>query len=92
VAAAELAEKGLLDILSSDYVPSALMTAAFQLADLWDDLPRAIATVTATPARATGLVDRGVIAEGLFADLVRVAHLDGVPVIRGVWSHGRQVG
>ncbi|MCR8546423.1 alpha-D-ribose 1-methylphosphonate 5-triphosphate diphosphatase [Salipiger sp. P9] len=92
VAAAELAEKGLLDILSSDYVPSALMTAAFQLADLWGDLPRAVATVTAAPARATGLDDRGVIAKGLFADLVRVTHLDGVPVIRGVWSHGRQVG
>ena len=92
VAAAELAEKGLLDILSSDYVPSALITSAFLLADLWDDLPRAVATVTATPARATGLEDRGVIAEGLLADMVRVAHIDGVPVIRGVWSHGRQVG
>ncbi|MHA7866496.1 MAG: alpha-D-ribose 1-methylphosphonate 5-triphosphate diphosphatase [Salipiger thiooxidans] len=92
VAAAELAEKGLLDILSSDYVPSALITSAFLLADLWDDLPRAVATVTASPARATGLEDRGVIAEGLLADMVRVAHIDGVPVIRGVWSHGRQVG
>ena len=92
VAAAELAERGFLDILSSDYVPSALMTSAFQLAEIWDDLPRAIATVTAAPARATGLDDRGVIAEGLFADLVRVAHIEGAPVIRGVWSHGRQVG
>ena len=62
------------------------------MAEIWDDLPRAIATVTAAPARATGLDDRGVIAEGLFADLVRVAHIEGVPVIRGVWSHGRQVG
>ena len=92
VAAAELAGAGLLDILSSDYVPSSLMTAAFRLAELWGDLPRAVATVTANPARAAGLGDRGVIAPGRHADLVRVALIDGTPVVRGVWSHGRQVG
>lgn len=92
VAAHVLAEKGLLDIISSDYVPSALMTSAFLLADLWDDLPRAIATVTATPAQAAGLMDRGRIAEGLHADLVRITRVQGTPVIRGVWCHGRQVG
>ncbi len=92
VAAKELAELGLLDIISSDYVPSALMTSAFMLADLWDDLPRAIATVTRTPAQAVGLDDRGRIATGLHADIVRVRQLDSTPVIRGVWSHGRQVG
>ncbi|AJE45533.1 alpha-D-ribose 1-methylphosphonate 5-triphosphate diphosphatase [Celeribacter indicus] len=91
VAAHELAERGLLDILSSDYVPSALMSAAFLLADLWDDLPRAVATVTRNPAEAVGLDDRGRIAPGLHADLVRVTRIDGMPVIRGVWAHGRQV-
>ena len=92
VAAHELAERGHLDILSSDYVPSALMTAAFLLADLWDDVPRAIATVTANPAKAVGLADRGRIAEGLHADLVRIARVQGTPVVRGVWCHGNQVG
>lgn len=92
VAAQVLAEAGLLDIVSSDYVPSALMSSAFVLADLWDDLPRAIATVTANPAAAAGLADRGRIAPGLHADLVRVARLQGTPVVRGVWCHGRQVG
>ena len=92
VAAHELAEMDRLDIVSSDYVPSALMSAAFLLADLWDDLPRAIATVTATPARSVGLLDRGRIEQGLYADLVRVARIHGSPVVRGVWSHGRQVG
>jgi len=92
VAAHVLAEAGLLDIISSDYVPSALMSSAFLLADLWDDLPRAIATVTATPAAATGLTDRGRIAEGLHGDLVRVGRVEGTPVVRGVWCHGRQVG
>lgn len=92
VAASDLAEEGLLDILSSDYVPSALLTAAFRLADLWDDLPRAVATVTSAPAAATGLTDRGRLEPGLYADLVRVSRMGGQPVIRGVWSHGRQVG
>ncbi len=92
VAASDLAELGFLDIISSDYVPSALMTSAFLLADLWDDLPRAIATVTATPARAVGLTDRGRIAPGLHADLVRITRIQGTPVVRGVWCHGRQVG
>ncbi len=92
VAAHELAREGLLDILSSDYVPSSLMTAAFRLADLWDNLSRAISTVTDTPARAAGLEDRGRIAPGLRADLVRVHRLGGLPVVRAVWSQGHRVG
>ncbi len=92
VAAEDLARRGLLDIVSSDYVPSALMSSAFRLADIWDDLPRAVATVTSAPARASGLTDRGRIAAGLHGDLVRVRLVEGVPAIRGVWSHGRQVG
>ncbi|NHF74507.1 alpha-D-ribose 1-methylphosphonate 5-triphosphate diphosphatase [Paracoccus xiamenensis] len=92
VAAEELARAGLLDILSSDYIPSSLMLAAFRLAAIWDDLPRAIATVTATPADATGLTDRGRIAEGLRADLVRLDRTNRLPVTRAVWSKGRQVG
>ena len=92
VAAHELAQLGLLDIISSDYVPYALLSSAFLLADLWDDLPRAIATVTANPARSVGLMDRGVIGPGLHADLLRIKRIDGNAVIRGVWCHGRQVG
>ena len=91
VAAEALAREGLLDIISSDYVPSALLTSAFRLARLWDDLPRAVATVTATPAAAAGLKDRGRIEAGLKADLVRVRMLGDTPVIRAVWSHGRRV-
>jgi len=92
VSALDLAARGLLDILSSDYVPSALLRAAFYLADLWNDVPRAIATVTCNPADAAGVTDRGRIALGQKADFVRLARHGDTPIIRGVWSHGRQVG
>jgi alpha-D-ribose 1-methylphosphonate 5-triphosphate diphosphatase len=91
VSAAELAEADLLDIVSSDYVPSALLYSATRLAELWKDWPRAMATVSAAPARAAGLMDRGQLAEGMRADLVRFRAIGGVPVLHGVWSAGRRV-
>jgi len=54
-------------------------------------LPQALAMVTATPARTVGLNDRGCIAEGLRADLVRVERHEGVPIVRAVWREGRRV-
>lgn len=91
VAAAELAERGLLDILSSDYVPSSLMQSAFLLRDrLGWTLPRAMATVSRNPARAVGLQDRGEIAPGQRADLVRVKEVGGMPVVRGAWCRGER--
>ncbi len=92
VSARDLAERGLLDIMSSDYAPSLLLAGAFRLAALWDDLPRAVRTVSATPAAATGLTDRGRIAPGCLADLLRVGVLDGLPVVRGVWRGGGRIG
>ncbi|WP_199257539.1 alpha-D-ribose 1-methylphosphonate 5-triphosphate diphosphatase [Paracoccus binzhouensis] len=91
VSAADLARAGHLDILSSDYVPSALLTGALILARIWDDLPRAMATVTANPAQAAGLADRGSIAPGLRADLIRFAMMDDTPVMRETWVRGRRV-
>ncbi|HEV2299924.1 MAG TPA: alpha-D-ribose 1-methylphosphonate 5-triphosphate diphosphatase, partial [Stellaceae bacterium] len=91
-AALDLARGGLLDILSSDYVPGALIEAAFRLCrEVGIALPAALATVTANPARAMGLADRGRIAPGLAADLVRVREIDGLPVVRGVWRRGERV-
>lgn len=92
VSANELAELGLLDIVSSDYVPAALLQSAFRLAKLWDDLPRAIKAVTKAPARASGMNDRGTLEVGMHADMVRIRRVRDVPVVRGVWSRGRQVG
>jgi alpha-D-ribose 1-methylphosphonate 5-triphosphate diphosphatase len=93
IAARDLAEAGVLDVLSSDYVPFSLIHAPFILADDMEaiSLPQAIAMVTATPARTAGLNDRGRIESGLRADLVRVRRETGVPVVRGVWREGRRV-
>ena len=91
VAAMTLAAEGLLDILSSDYAPSALLMGAMRVAREGGDLPAAIATVTRNPARATGLDDRGEIAIGRRADLVSLCEVDGLAIPTGVWSAGRKV-
>lgn len=97
VAAAELARHGLLDILSSDYVPGSLLSAALRLEqDGILGLPQAVATITRNPARACGMADRGELAPGLRADLVRVrlATLPGgqrQAVVRAVWREGQRV-
>lgn len=92
VSATALADAGLLDGLSSDYVPASLLHAAFLLAGRpGTDLPKAIAMVSANPAEMVGLTDRGEVAAGKRADLVRV-HLAGdLPIVRNVWRAGDQV-
>ncbi len=92
VAAEDLAKADLLEIVSSDYVPSALLLSAFHLANVWDDLPRAVATVTRNPATAVGLDDRGILNVGLRGDVLRVRRMGQTPVLRGVWSQGNKVG
>ena len=93
VAAEQLAREGVLDILSSDYVPASLLMGAFELARRIEGfgLPAAFRTVTLNPARATGLTDRGRIGTGLRADLVRVRVVKDLPVVREVYRGGRRV-
>jgi alpha-D-ribose 1-methylphosphonate 5-triphosphate diphosphatase len=93
VSAADLAREGCLDVLSSDYVPIALIHAAFMLPNIADNLslPQSIAMVSATPAKAAHLTDRGEIAVGKWADVVRVKLHDDLPIVRGVWRQGRRV-
>lgn len=92
VAAAELAEQGLLDGLASDYVPISMVHSAFILADNHGiSLPDAVAMVTAGPAEMVGMEDRGEIAPGKRADLVRVQTYQQIPAIKSVWQGGRQV-
>ncbi|QJQ06815.1 alpha-D-ribose 1-methylphosphonate 5-triphosphate diphosphatase [Undibacterium piscinae] len=91
VAASELARAGLLDILSSDYVPASLLHAAFMLQDDGFSLPKAIATVSRNPARIIGLLDRGEIARGLRGDFIRVRMHGQMPVVMGVWKMGQKI-
>jgi alpha-D-ribose 1-methylphosphonate 5-triphosphate diphosphatase len=103
VAAAELLDLGLLHVLSSDYVPSSPLQAVFQLAaDGVIGLSAGAQLISGNPARAVGLDDRGEIAVGRRADLVRVRphdlpaterhpHGQRVPVVRGVYREGARV-
>ena len=97
VAASHLASLGLLDILSSDYVPGSLLSAALQLVDEGHlTLPQAVATISRNPARSVGLSDRGELAQGLRADLVQVRVVEVADghhhaVVRAVWREGRRV-
>jgi len=91
VSAAELARHDLLDIMSSDYVPSTLLQSAILLRDqLGWSMPKAVATVTRNPALAVGLEDRGELRGGQRADYIRVREVDGMPVVLGTWCRGER--
>jgi alpha-D-ribose 1-methylphosphonate 5-triphosphate diphosphatase len=94
VSAIELAQLGLMDILSSDYVPGSLLSAVVRLTETAGlTLPQAVALVSRNPAKSIGLNDRGSIAPEMRADLVqmRITTLaDGrqQPIVRAVWRGG----
>ncbi len=90
VAASALLENGAVDAFASDYVPNSLVEAAFQCAQRIG-LPQAVSLVTDRPARLAGLDDRGRLAPGQRADLVRVRLHEGLPVVRQVWRAGERV-
>ncbi len=92
VSAADLVRAGHVDAFASDYVPAALVEAAFICADaIGLSLSQAVALITANPADMAGLHDRGRLAAGLRADLVRVHPHEGLPVIRQVFRAGERV-
>jgi alpha-D-ribose 1-methylphosphonate 5-triphosphate diphosphatase len=71
--ASQMIEKGLCSVLASDYYYPAPILAAFRLAaDGVLPLPRAWALISAAPASASGLSDRGVLARGHRADILLV--------------------
>ena len=73
-------------------MPTSLIEAAFQCARSRHRACReAIALITDRPARLAGLPDRGRLAAGQRADLVRVRLHDGLPVVRQVWRGGERV-
>jgi alpha-D-ribose 1-methylphosphonate 5-triphosphate diphosphatase len=92
VAAKDLIRAGAVDVLASDYVPPAMIEAAWLSAATGDvTLPQAVAMITDRAARMVGLADRGRIAAGLRADLVQVRPHAGHPIIRRVWRAGERV-
>jgi alpha-D-ribose 1-methylphosphonate 5-triphosphate diphosphatase len=91
VAAADLIAAGAVDALASDYVPPALLEAAFAIADSGVPLHRALGFVTAGPARMARLDDRGRIAPGLRADLLQVRRVGALTAAVAVWRQGQRV-
>jgi alpha-D-ribose 1-methylphosphonate 5-triphosphate diphosphatase len=89
----ELSTAGLVDALSSDYVPASLLHSAFALHQRHGiELSGTIAMVSRTPARMVGLEDRGEIAVGKRADVIRVRLAGDVPVVRAAWRQGNRIG
>jgi len=92
VAASDLVRAGAVDVLASDYVPPAMIEAAWLAAGTGDiTLPAAVRTITDTAARMVGLHDRGRVERGLRADLVQVRPHEGHAVVRRVWRAGERV-
>jgi len=92
VSASHLASLGLLDGLSSDYVPSSLLQAVVKLnADLKLPLSHTMGMVTWKIADMVGLKDRGRLKPGARADILRFKVVDYSPLIRTVWSKGVRV-
>jgi alpha-D-ribose 1-methylphosphonate 5-triphosphate diphosphatase len=89
--AAVLAEAGICTVLSSDYFYPAMSRAALIMSGRGVlDLARAWALVSANPAAAAGLTDRGSIAPGQRADIVVVEPETArvvMTVVRGGIAH-----
>ncbi len=92
ISAELLAEKHLLDGLSSDYVPASLLHSAFHLAERLDiPLHKTVAMVSSNIAEMVNLADRGELLPGKRADLLQVSPIDNLPILRKVWRQGMQV-
>lgn len=90
VAAEEVIAAGLCSGLASDYLPPSMLAAAFDLAARKVlELHNAVHLVTAGPAEATGLTDRGTLRPGSSADLVLVTLDRRWPQVRSLLSLSR---
>lgn len=82
---------GLLDIMASDYHPSALLPAVLELAKAdRQGLAGSTRLATLNPARALGLKDRGTIGPGMLADLL-IADEAGIGHVRATLRGGRKI-
>jgi alpha-D-ribose 1-methylphosphonate 5-triphosphate diphosphatase len=82
--------EGVADCLCADYAPATLIMAVMSIPSLTDlDLPATVRLVTANPAKAAKLDDRGSIAVGKRADLIAVGEPGGLPQVTDAWVHGK---
>ena len=87
--ALEAVQHGVARCLCSDYHPGALLAAVFRLPRLAGiELANAVRLVTANPALAAGLEDRGKIEVGKRADLAAVNLRKGLPYVMHLWVQG----
>lgn len=92
VSVVDLIKAGVLDALASDYVPAAMIEAAFAtVSQNILTLPEAIALISSGPAVIAGLDDRGTITPGLRGDVVQVRMFEETPVIWAVWRGGTRI-
>lgn len=94
IGAAEMVRKKLCSILASDYYYPALLGAPFKLVDdgICEDLSEAWELVSANPAQAAGLDDRGWLKPGQRADILLIDDREpGLPSIQATFSKGRMV-
>ena len=90
LSAREAFDAGLLGIIASDYYPPALLRCIYKIAgDGLATFAEAIRLVTANPARAANLTDRGTLEPGKRADLVAVTQCHGQPVVTQTWIAGQ---
>lgn len=83
---------GVAGALCSDYAPQAMLPALGVLTgEMGLNWPQALDLLAGAPARATGLDDRGAIARGMRADLIRVRDADGALSVTATWVSGVQV-
>jgi alpha-D-ribose 1-methylphosphonate 5-triphosphate diphosphatase len=85
---ADAIDAGVVDALVADYHPPSLLAAAF--IDTGEPLPKRVRRVTANPANAVGIDDRGRIEAGARADLLLVDR-DPTPTVARALVAGRPV-
>ena len=88
LATADAIDAGVLDVLVADYHPPSLLAGAF--VDTGESLPRRLRRVTAAPADAVGLPDRGRIEPGARADVL-VVDPEPAPTVARALVAGRPV-
>ncbi|MCP5025088.1 MAG: alpha-D-ribose 1-methylphosphonate 5-triphosphate diphosphatase [Actinomycetia bacterium] len=92
VSVRDAVESGVVDVLASDYHYSSLLLSPFVLVALGlSRLEDAWPLVSAHPASAAGLGDRGSIEPGRRADLIVVDDRGAAPIVTGVVVGGRAV-